>query len=125
MWVVPAVCRVGKSYGEGATAVKKGSCGWVVLAECRVGKNYPGRQGRRDRSSPRRHGLRTWARFLGRCDPVWGLGDRESIFKISHTGEFCGNREVATQTVGSHLSQTGGRRVYKKERRRAMGKSEQ
>ena len=64
-------------------------------------------------------------RFLGRCDPVGGLGGRESIFKISHTGEFRGNRKVATQTVGSHLSQTSGRRVYKKERWRAMGKSEQ
>lgn len=61
-------------------------------------------------------------RFLGRCDPVGWLLPRESIFKISHTGEFRGNREVATQTVGSHLPQTGGRRVYKEGAMESNGK---
>ena len=86
----------------------------MVLAKSRVGKmTRVGKEGATDA-----RGLRTWTRFLGRYDPVGWLGGRESIFKISHTGEFRGIGKVATQTVRSHLRQTGGRRVYKKERRR-------
>ena len=94
----------------------------MAPAECRVGRNDPGRQGRCDRPSRGRRGLRTWTSFLGRCDPVGWLGGRESIFKILHTGEFRGNWEVATQTVRSHLPQTRGRRVYEEGAMESNGK---
>jgi hypothetical protein len=96
----------------------------VAPAECRVGKNDPGRQGRRDRPSRGRRGLcveqDSWegATQLG----VWVAVSRFLKFPI--LGNFAEIGKSRLRPSGRTFPRLAVGGYTRKERWRAMGKSE-